>query len=827
MLLTDTLRDVVVARLGKDAGEDWGRLVLGAFDGREALAAQLDADAAAAATPARSAKKDARASSAATPDKPAAAYLKSITVEGFRGIGPRATLEIPAGPGLTLVVGRNGSGKSSFSEGLEMVLTGNVARFDRSAVWKQGWENLHHKARVVAAEFLLEGEKAPCRLSRAWADGAALEAAPATVQIPGRANSDLGSLGWARALESNRPILSYSELGGMLEEGPSKLFDALNSILGLDAITDALDALKDARLQREKQQKDAATQRDLLLKILEQIQDARAREALGAMQQKDWGLGALDALIAGEPAKDASETDMQRLSRIATLTGPDPVIVTKTAADLRQAKERLRATQGTLAGKAAALADILEKALRFHDDHGDGDCPVCGRGKALDAKWHGGKKDEIAKLRNDAKAAHDAQGAARQALQQARNLALASAAPLVKEGHALALKSAAAASEALAAWQQGLATNEDYDALAKHLDTHRERLTVALKALAEEATAERQRREDAWRPVAAPLAAWIPNARRAREATAAVPVIKKAEKWLKDAEEDIRNDRVTPIADSAKALCRELLLGSNVTLERVYLAGSGTKRKVEMGVSVDGKDSAALGVMSQGELNSLALSLFIPRATLPESPFRFIVVDDPVQSMDPARVDGLARVLERTAHDRQVVVFTHDDRLPEAVRRLSIPAAILEVTRREGSVVEVRSALDPIGRYVEDAIALARTDALPREAAGRVVPGLCREALEVACMEAVRRRRIGRGQAHAAVESLLGGAKGLKALVSLALYDDAERVADIYTRVENGFGRSGSDILKKCNEGAHISFAGDIQALVRDAEKLARWLQKQ
>ena len=49
---------------------------------------------------------------------------------------------------------------------------------------------------------------------------------------------------------------------------------------------------------------------------------------------------------------------------------------------------------------------------------------------------------------------------------------------------------------------------------------------------------------------------------------------------------------------------------------------------------------AALGVMSQGELHSLALSLFIPRATLPESPFRLIVIDDPVQSMDPARVDG-------------------------------------------------------------------------------------------------------------------------------------------------------------------------------------------
>ena len=55
--------------------------------------------------------------------------LVSITVEGFRGIGPRKTLELKPGPGLTLVVGRNGSGKSSFAEGLEILLTGSNWRW--------------------------------------------------------------------------------------------------------------------------------------------------------------------------------------------------------------------------------------------------------------------------------------------------------------------------------------------------------------------------------------------------------------------------------------------------------------------------------------------------------------------------------------------------------------------------------------------------------------------------------------------------------------------------------------------------------------------------
>ena len=820
---SDTLREIVRERLGSESGEPWSALVLGALEGAEALAAALDP---AAETPAKRPAGRTR-SEAETPAVSAPAYLKSITVEGFRGIGPRATLEIPPGPGLTLVVGRNGSGKSSFAEGLEMVLTGDVARFRRAAVWKLGWENLHHKARVIAAEFLLEGHKAPCRVSRAWADGAALDAAPITVQIQGQGKTDLRALGWERPLESNRPILSYSELGGMLEEGPSKLFDALNSILGLDAITDALDVLKDARIAREKQQKDAGGQRDMLAQIFSQIDDPRAREALAALDQKDWGLDSLEKLAAGDAGQGAAESELQRLVKVTTLAGPDAAAVARAAADLRQARERQQSTRGTLAGKAAALADILEKALRFHDDHGDGECPVCGRAKAMDGKWHGVKKAEIATLRNDARAAHEAQTLGQRALQQARTLSLAAAASLIKDAGQLGLSRAAAAGEALAAWQQGLATLEDFEALATHLEKNHAGLSAALKALSEEAAAERQRREDAWRPVAMHLATWLPRARQARGSAAAVPLIKKAEKWLRDAEEDVRNERLKPIAESAKALCRDLLHGSNVTLERIYLAGSGTKRKVEMGVTVDGQESAALGVMSQGELNSLALSLFIPRATLPESPFRFIVIDDPVQSMDPARVDGLARVLHKAAHDRQVVVFTHDDRLPEAVRRLALPAAIVEVTRREGSVVEIRRAEDPVGRYIEDALALARTDALPREAAGRVVPGLCREALEAACMESIRRRRIGKGEAHGAVEAVLQRARGLKPLVALALFDDPERVADVFSRTDNAFGRSGSEILKKCNEGAHMSFGGDLQLLVRDAEKLARWLQKQ
>ena len=112
------------------------------------------------------------------------------------------------------------------------------------------------------------------------------------------------------------------------------------------------------------------------------------------------------------------------------------------------------------------------------------------------------------------------------------------------------------------------------------------------------------------------------------------------------------------------------------------------------------------------------------------------------------------------------------------MRRLDVKATVIEVTRREHSGVALRLAKDPVARYIEDAMAVARTDGLPPQAARRVVPGLCRLAIEAACTEAVRRRRLGRGEAHGAVEDLLAAHNGSKHLAALALFDDVDRAGD-------------------------------------------------
>jgi len=204
------------------------------------------------------------------------------------------------------------------------------------------------------------------------------------------------------------------------------------------------------------------------------------------------------------------------------------------------------------------------------------------------------------------------------------------------------------------------------------------------------AQADLLKREDLWRPVAEALSEWLPAARKMSDELEAVGSLKAAEDWLRNTATGIHNERFEPIKDRVKRIWEMLRTQSHVGLENITFQGRSTSRRVSLDVTVDGVPGAALGVMSQGELHSLALSLFLPRATLEWSPFRFLMIDDPVQSMDGARIEGLARVLELVAKKRQVVIFTHDDRLAEAIRRLQIEASVVEVLRRDGSVVEVR-----------------------------------------------------------------------------------------------------------------------------------------
>ncbi|MBA3885553.1 MAG: AAA family ATPase [Acidobacteria bacterium] len=798
------------------ADQPWALIVLAALDGAPQLDAFLDGTAKVAMPVATEAV-------ATAPIEPPGAYLGSLTVEGFRGVGPATTLNVRPGPGLTLVVGRNGSGKSSFAEGLEYVLTGRNYRWEKRAkAWVEGWRNLHHDKVALEAELLVEGQGA-LSVSRAW-KSADLGGHDVRVKGAGPQPQSLQSLGWDAALATYRPFLSYNELGSLLEEGPSKLYDALSTVLGLDELVAVQAVLASARKARQALWDDANVEAGELRNLLENVPDGtagddRLERARKALKGTTWDLPALDSLIQDGGTVEASQLEMLR--RLESVPLMDVDGITTMISRLRSTAKTLADLAGTDAERARQRADLLEQAIQFHEQHKDKDCPVCGTAGALGGKWAAASGTEVAKLRKEAAACQAAEAGAKASLREAQRY-LAPPPPLLAEAKDLGVPGLPEARRLWIDWAGG----RDIDnpaALADHMESRALEFAGAVQTMVEGAAAERSRREDAWRPIAAAIQAWLPKARKAVVAKGQVKQIKAAEEWWKETSASVRDERFAPIADRAKAVWNQLRLQSNVDLGAVVLEGSAGRRRVTLQVTVDGTPAEALGVMSQGELHSLALSLFLPRATLPESPFRFICIDDPVQSMDPSRVEGLARALADAAHTRQVIVFTHDDRLPEAVRRLGLPATVHSVTRRAKSVVEVRKTTDPVTTLIEDARALVLTEDLPPDVAGRVVPGFCRAAVEAACMEAVRRRRLARGAPHDSVEELLAANARMHPLMALALFDDEKKTNEVMPKLQK-LGGWAIEAFKICKVGAHERHEGDLKTLVDSSQRLARHL---
>ncbi|WP_040632534.1 AAA family ATPase [Smaragdicoccus niigatensis] len=740
-------------------------------------------------------------------EQPVHSYLERVTVTGFRGIGAKAALHLTPGPGLTLVIGRNGSGKSSFAEGIEATLTGETARWKgKTKEWLTGWKNLHSDdTPSVVVELAIDGDAGTTTVAREWLTAA--DETKAYVQRPGKPREEVSSLGWSQDIVTYRPFLSYAELGSALTRKPSEMHDAISSILGLDDLTAAEKRLEDYAKRCGQDMRRVAPSDATLVADLGLVDDERAPQAIQQLRSSTPDLDMLLKLAAGSAGQEPPE--VADLRRSMAVQGPDIQRVHIVIDALTNAAEE-RDNVSESSENARGLADLLEKALAHRDRRTDDpSCPVCGTADVLDGAWHERASRESARLRVEAAHADGAIAAERTAMMQAR--ALLTDPPSHVSG---AVRSA---------WDGWVAGRSIASAtqLAAHLRARVGPLIEALRAGYAAATERLAEIEDRWRPFATRIVAWVEATRKAAALKSQHDDLKTAHSWLRDEGQSIRNERLQPIADRSAQIWGQLRQESNVSLGPVKLAGRGTQRKVELDVTVDGAGSSALGVMSQGELHSLALSLFLPRATIGESPFRFLVIDDPVQSMDPAKVEGLARVLSEVAKDRQVIVFTHDMRLPDAVRRLNLPASMWEVVRREKSIVEVRRTSDPVTRALLDARAMLKTEDLPPEVAKRVVPGFCRSALEAAFADFARRERLKKGIPHAQVELELENAKNAYGFAALAYFGDSSKADKVLSRV-NAYGTWAGNVFKAAKGGGHAAFRGDLEALVKGTEQLVK-----
>lgn len=807
------LHDLLTERLGADPAVDepLARIVLAAWAGADALAAAIEG------------RPDTSADEVGPPaevDPAPDVYLAAVHAEGFRGVGPQATLPLRPGPGLTLVTGRNGSGKSSFAEAAELALTGDSKRWSgRTAVWRKGWRNLHAPTKAfIGVDLVTAGAPGVTRVTRRWADDEELDGGQWTRQLSGAEHESFDGAVWRDDMVTYRPFLSYSELGALIDGKPSELHDAMHNLLGLGPLTDTKEHLRLARKRLTDEAKAVSDARKQLRADLAHVDDPRAARATALLASTRPDLPAVAELVAGtfaDPAGGAA------LIALTALEAPDAEKVHAATARLRQVADRAGELATTETRSADRIAGLLRLALDHHDGHGTSPCPVCGSG-TLDDAWRADAVRRAAELEETATALRKTSQELAAAVTAARNLTahrpqvLAGPVPIAVD----------ALVQAWSGWQEAGRTAGAAE-LAHALDAALGPLAAAIEEARARARADLAHRDEVWAPLARRLGAWHDAAATTAAAKPTLDRLTRALQWLTDTSDSLRDERLAPFAAASQHVWQTLRQQSNVDLGPVKLGGAGNHRHVALDVRVDGAEGgAALGVMSQGELHALGLSLFLPRATVEQSPFRFVLIDDPVQAMDPAKVDGLARVLADVAVDRQVVVFTHDDRLADAVRRLEIPATVWEVQRAERSVVELHYSEDPVSRYLDDARAMARTESLPPDLRGELVAGCCRSAVEAASHVKIRRVRLGRGERHTDVEKLLMAARSTHEKVTLAVLDDPGRGSELLRTVRSEQGPRGADALQRCRQGAHHGLEGDLRPFVRDVERLVDWIQR-
>ncbi|MET0492311.1 MAG: AAA family ATPase [Actinoplanes sp.] len=755
-------------------------------------------------------------------------WLDAVRVEGFRGVGPQATLRLRPYPGLTLVIGRNGSGKSSFAEAAELALTDDSMRWARRpVVFREGWRNLHHDGDPeIAVKLRLDGQPAVV-LKRRWEKNATDPADAERITLVGAERQPDGYLpAWLGRVGPYRPFLSARDLERVITAKPAELYDALAPILGLDPLSTT-----DARLQRRRKERDDRVKAlrasfTLLRAELGDIDDDRARRALAALG----GQAARADLAALAPLTDGTDqaADHPVAAAARRLLDRDLPDLDGALTALREAQDRTARLAGSDSAAAVRTADLLRRALDLHREEGDQPCPVCRAGR-LEAGWRAGAEVEVARLEEIAAEAWAAHNRISVTHRDAVHLLQTVRRELGAAVEALTTtmpEPATRLAEALAT-MPALAERPD-TAGADGVEATRTAwlpVVAAYSDLVEAATRWLTRRQDVWREPAASLRRWLDAAAVVRAEAEGLARLTAARAALAAATNEIRAERLAAFVGQSARIWQRLRQESNVELHEMRMEGTNTQRRVKFPVSVDGAEANALAVMSQGELHALGLAVFLPRACAQASPYRFVVVDDPVQSMDPAKVDGLAEVLGEIAGTRQVVVFTHDDRLPEAVRRLGLEATVWEVGRRERSVVELRPGDDPADRYLADARALLAAKALPEDARYPVVAGFCRSALEAISMDLYRARRYAAGESNETVEKTLAQAFTLHHRLTLGLLDDPARGGELLTHLNREYGHWALAAVKTMAAGAHGVPGMPLRRLVESTAELLEKLR--
>ncbi len=128
---------------------------------------------------------------------------------------------------------------------------------------------------------------------------------------------------------------------------------------------------------------------------------------------------------------------------------------------------------------------------------------------------------------------------------------------------------------------------------------------------------------------------------------------------------------------------------------------------------------------------------------------------------------------------------------------------------------------------MSDARAVCKDKEMNDHVAGKVVPVFLRSAIEAVATDHIRSVRLGRGAHHVDVEAALDRADGLRARLSLALFDADDRHQDVGDEIKRVSGcRDANTTVALVNKGSHGTSIADYKDLVDSTDALCGALDR-
>lgn len=661
--------------------------------------------------------------------------LTRVKISGYQGISSTTPLEfsLSPSPGITVIQGLNGAGKSSIADAIDSALRGaprqhfrSLGTGGREELWARDHCGRHesqalvevelaHNSEIVTLKLKLDTTGAPSR----WDVAHSSYGVTTTV--------DLDETPWRSWLAIFSPVFAYATVERQVQQAKD-LKDFLEPLLAFGGCFAELEAAVATKADTAKKANAAF---ELALK--------QARSNVEAIDQR-WdprGEGGLADIgwpkITDDPDDWATHEGLLKQGhQVPEIASEHKIRIKAAVAAMKSSLTQIRNTKRSVQSLLALQLKELSREAQLIDGPGQC-CPVCS---TKDVDW-------LQRLLD----ATDGDTP----LEEQEETAFITALGQLKSVVEIDLRDIRACLEH-ADVDKEPKWRLTVDAFAAVLDLEGLRPVAAVRDGATnlidwlespdfeqvfDAAVERSDKLTQWQlarsgAIAHLLGTWIAE----RDAGSEWPDWEQAGKCIPKLQERLREERGAVLSRLTSEKVEKLLEDTGIEFGELKVQGT----KASLAIADSNGREVSLSMLSAGQRNALLLAPLLAAAT--GGPFAFTIIDDPVHAFDELRVDRLAEIINSLALDRRVIILTHDNRLQETLLAKSLNSDRRQVKRNpQTGIVSVEKRRQLWEQLVEDARSVFLTardySGGTRLSPDDLVRGLCRQAIDNALREFV------------------------------------------------------------------------------------------